>query len=214
MKRVNIGCGCSPTEGWNNYENSLSLHLARIPILASLLKGLGLLNEQQRAAMTFYKENAMGYADARKRIPEADHSVDVLYSSHMLEHLDVNETQSFLAEAKRVLRHGGHIRLAVPCLRFLVDDYMQSMDADKFMNALCLTRRSAATFLQRIRFLLVGDRSHKHMYDGASLCKLLVSVGFKDTKVMPEGETMIPEPGSLNLAERSPSSVYVEAVNP
>ena len=214
MKSVNIGCGCSPTEGWNNYENSLSLHIARIPILTFVFSHLGLLNEPQKQAISFYKRSSIKYADARKRIPESDHSVDVLYSSHMLEHLDVDEAKAFLAEAKRVLKPGGYIRLAVPCLRFLVDDYMQSMDADKFMNALCLTRRSAATFLQRIRFLLVGDRSHKHMYDGASLCKLLVSVGFKDTKVMPEGETMIPEPGSLNLAERSPSSVYVEAVNP
>ena len=111
-----------------------------------------------------------------------------------------------------MLTHNGYIRLAVPCLRFLVNDYLQSMDADRFMNATGLSRRSAATFLQRIRFLLVGDRNHKHMYDGASLCKLLVSAGFKDTKIMPEGETMIPEPGALNLSERSPSTVYVEAV--
>lgn len=214
MRNVNIGCGCSPTEGWINYENSLSLRLARMPILAFPLKCFGLLNEQQRQAIAFFKRNSIKYADVRKCIPEPDHSVDVLYSSHMLEHLDANEAQAYLAEAKRVLRHGGHIRLAVPDLRFFVDDYLRTGDADRLMDATGLSRRSAATFLQRMRFLLVGDRGHKHMYDNASLCKLLVSAGFKDAKAMPEGKTRIPEAGALNLAERSPSSVYVEAVNP
>ncbi len=214
MKCVNIGCGCSPTEGWSNYENSLSLLLAKMPILTFVLKCLGFLNEQQRQAIAFYKRSSIRYADARKRIPESDHSVDVLYSSHMLEHLDVNETQAFLAEVKRVLKHNGYIRLAVPNLQFFINDYLQRGDADKFMNDTGLSHRSAQLLSQRIRFLFVGDRGHKHMFDGTSLCRLLVSAGLKDTKVIPEGETMIPEPGTLNLAERPPSSVYVEAVNP
>ena len=214
MKGVNIGCGISPTEGWSNYDNSKSVLLAKMPILTSVLMRLGLSNEQQRHAISFFKRNSIKYADARKRIPESDHSVDMLYSSHMLEHLDTNETQAFLAEAKRVLKHGGYIRLAVPDLRNIVDDYLKSKDANSFMNATGLSRRSPRTFLYRIQYLLVGDRGHKYLYDGASLCKLLTSAGFRTSRSMPEGETMIPEPGALNLAERSPFSVYVEAVNP
>jgi hypothetical protein len=213
LRCVNIGCGCNPTEGWNNYENSLSLRLAGIPILTFILKRFGLMNEQQWRAMLFYKESSIKYADARKRIPEADHSVDVLYSSHMLEHLYVNEAQSFLAEAKRVLKHNGYIRLAVPCLRLIVNNYLESRDADRFIIATGLSHKPTATFLSRIRFLLVGERGHKYMYDGASLCKLLVSAGFKDAKIVPPGETMIPEYGDLDLAEQSESTVYVEAVN-
>lgn len=213
MKCLNVGCGCTPTEGWSNYENSLSLQIAKMPILTSLLKRLGLLNEQQRQAIAFFNKTSIKYADARKRIPEADHSVDVLYSSHMLEHLNVNEARTFLAEAKRVLKHNGYIRIAVPDLRFIIDDYLHTGDADKFMNDTGLSRQSVKRVSQRIRFLFVGDRGHKHMYDGDSLCRFLESVGFKKAKVMPEGETMIPEPGALNLAERAPSSVYVEAIN-
>ena len=214
MKGINIGCGRTPTEGWHNYDNSLSLYFARIPILTFILKHLGLFNEQQWCAILFYKRNSIKYADARKHIPEPDYSVDVLYSCHMLEHLDINEAQSFLAETRRVLKHGGYIRLSVPDLRHIFDEYLQSGDADKFVNDTGLSRRSHATVLSRIRYLLVGDRDHKHMYDGVSLCKLLVSAGFKNVKIMPEGETMIPEYGALNLTERLPSSIYVEAVNP
>lgn len=214
MKCVNIGCGRSPTEGWSNYENSLSIHLAKMPILTFVLKCFGLLNEQQRRTISFFKGSSIKYADARNHIPEPDHFVDILYSCHMLEHLDSDEAQAFLTEAKRVLKHGGYIRLAVPDLRLIVNDYLQSGDADRFMNDMDLSRRVAQSLLSKIRYLFVGDRGHKYLYDGASLCKLLASAAFKDTKVMPEGETMIPEPGSMNLAERSPSTVYIEAVNP
>ena len=33
--RINVGCGMTPTPGWTNYDNSLSVKLARRPILAS-----------------------------------------------------------------------------------------------------------------------------------------------------------------------------------
>jgi predicted SAM-dependent methyltransferase len=39
----------------------------------------------------------------------------------MIEHLDRREARSFLAEARRVLRPGGVLRLAAPDLSRLVD---------------------------------------------------------------------------------------------
>ena len=169
MKGVNIGCGCSPTDRWRNYDNSWSIYVAKIPILAYVLSRLGMLNEEQSRAVAFYRTHSISYADARRRIPEADHSVDVLYSSHMLEHMDIDERGSFLKEARRVLKHGAYIRLAVPDIRHIVDDYLQSGDADIFMDATGLSRRSTPTFLSRIQYLLVGDRGHKYLYDGGSL---------------------------------------------
>ena len=37
------------------------------------------------------------FANAGKHIPEKDNSVHVIYSSHMLEHLDSEETEVFLS---------------------------------------------------------------------------------------------------------------------
>ena len=50
------------------------------------------------------------------------------------------------------------------------------------------------------------------MYDGRSLARLLVESGFVGATVMPAGTTNIPDPGSLDLEERSEESVYVEAM--
>ena len=215
MKCVNIGCGLSPTDGWSNYDNSMSLILSKSPIIIiSFIKLIGLLNEKQLEAMVFYAESSVKYADACKHIPEHDHTVDALYSCHMLEHFDVREASLFLTEARRVLKHNGVIRLAVPDLKFYIGEYMQRGDAERFMHDTYLSRISVKNIAQKIQYLIVGDREHKHMYDGSSLCLLLKSSGFKDVTVVPEGVTNIYEPGFLNLYERSSDSVYVEAINP
>lgn len=67
--------------------------------------------------------------DARGRLPLPTGGVDVLYNSHMLEHLAANEAKAFLAECRRVLRPGGIIRLVVPDLAGIAKAYLRELDA-------------------------------------------------------------------------------------
>jgi SAM-dependent methyltransferase len=112
--RVNIGCGATPTTGWHNFDNSLSLKLAHHPTFARILRRV--LSSRQMAYIDFCRKNRIKFADATKRIPLPDASAEIVYSSHMLEHLDRAEARSFLAEAWRVLCDGGILRIAVPDL--------------------------------------------------------------------------------------------------
>jgi hypothetical protein len=52
------------------------------------------------------------------------------------------------------------------------------------------------------------------MYDGASLCRLLLAHRFVNAEIMQAGETKIQAPEPLDLQERLSESVYVEAENP
>ncbi len=211
MMRINIGCGQTPTKGWQNYDNSLSLRLAKIPILPDLLRKLGFLDSSQYQFIRFARENQIEYGDATKGLPILGASVDVLYSSHMLEHLDRNEAAKFLKEACRVLRPGGIIRIVVPDINKQVAQYSESGDADAFIEAthLCVSRpRSVA---QRLRLLLIGTRHHQWMYDGNSLSCLLKAYGFVNVEVLPAGQTKIHLHEPLDLQERVSESVYVEA---
>ncbi len=210
MTRLNVGCGATPTAGWTNYDNTLTLRLARVPLLVPLLARVGLLTDAQQT----FARRASGrvrYADAVRRIPEPDASVDALYTSHMIEHLDRGEVRAFLAEARRVLAPGGVIRIAVPDIRYHVDGYLRDGDADGLVDRLYMSRPRARTWRQKLTHLAIGERQHQWMYDGPSLVKLLASAGFVDARVVPAGETMIPDPGPLDLAERIPESVFVEA---
>ena len=212
--RVNIGCGQSPTPGWRNFDNSLSLRLSKVPLVARVLSRIGLIDDSQYRFIGFARDNAIEYADATKGIPLDGGSVEVLYSSHMLEHLDRDDADRFLMEVLRVLKPGGLIRIAVPDLGPKLEEYRNSGDADAFLDSthLCVSR--PRTLRQRVRFLLIGARHHQWMYDARSLCRLLQKHGFIAPEQLPAGSTRIPDPGQLNLAERVSESLYVEAQKP
>jgi len=214
MIRVNVGCGRTPTPGWRNFDNSPSLRLVRVRWLPRLLRRLRVIQDDQYDFMVFAAAHDIAYGDATRRLPLADHTVDVLYSSHMLEHLDPAGVTRFLGEAKRVLRPGGSLRLLVPDLQSLARRYLSDGDADAFLRATLLCQPQARTALQRLRFLLVGPRHHQWMYDGKSLGALLARHGFVRPAVLSSGTTRIRDVGCLDLAERGVESVCVEAETP
>ena len=74
-------------------------------------------------------------------MPFGPSTVDVIYSSHMLEHLTRSEARRFLLESKRVLRPGGRIRIVVPDLRGFAEAYIARGDADAFSPTCAWHRR-------------------------------------------------------------------------
>jgi predicted SAM-dependent methyltransferase len=211
--KINIGCGDTPTKGWRNYDNSWSVRLAKNKLLTYILWKSWFLSEAQDKFISFAKNANILWADGIKRIPENDSSVDVIYSCHMIEHLEKLDVASFFKEARRILKSGGIIRIAVPNIKYQVDNYLKDGDADKFIESTYLTRKKPKTIIAKIKYLIIGDRNHQWMYDGKSLCNLLSSAGFEEPRILEPGLTTIPDPGMLDLTERSHESVFVEAVN-
>jgi SAM-dependent methyltransferase len=212
--RINVGCGQTPTKGWRNFDNSLSLLFSRVPFLPEFLQKLKLLENSQYQFIRFARDNDIEHGDATKGLPVQGQSVEVLYASHMLEHLDRDEAENFLKEAFRVLCPGGIIRIVVPDIKKQIERYYESGDADTFIEStnLCLSRPKS--FAQRLRLLLVGTRHHRWMYDGNSLSRLLQKHGFIMAEIMLPGHTKISDYEPLDLRERISESVYVEAEKP
>ena len=209
----NVGCGQTPTPGWRNFDNSASLLLARVPNSAWVLFRLGLIDASQFKFIEFARKNHLEFGNAARGLPFKSGSVDVLYSSHMFEHLDHEEAIAFLREARRVLRSGAIMRLAVPDISKQVERYLSSGDADEFVANTHLTQARPQGLVARLKVAFLGTRHHQWMYDGASLSKLLAAHGFRNITVQLPGETMIKNPGSLDLKERADESVYVEATS-
>ncbi len=67
--------------------------------------------------------------DLRNPLPLEKSSCDVIYTSHVLEHLSRQEAQTFLVECNRVLRPGGVLRIAVPDLETIARLYIRYLDA-------------------------------------------------------------------------------------
>lgn len=59
--------------------------------------------------------------DITRRLPFPDESVDLIYSSHLVEHIHLSQFHSFLKECLRVLKKGGQNIIATPSLKKYVD---------------------------------------------------------------------------------------------
>lgn len=213
MYKVNIGCGRTPTEGWLNFDNSFSLRLKNLPHgFLILLNKLGLLAGNSLRYIEWLKESDVRFCNAARHIPLGDSTVEVLYSSHMLEHLDRNEAEAFLKETYRVLCVGGVVRIAVPGLGQKIDKYLEDKDADGFIDSLYLSVEKPKDIWGRLKLAVIGPRHHHWMYDEKSLGALLEKIGYGNVTALPAGKTHIAEPGDLNLSERIEESIYVEAV--
>ena len=66
--------------------------------------------------------------DLTNGIPASDNSLEVVYHSHMLEHLTNNEGIEFLRECNRVLQPGAIMRLLVPDLENFSKKYIEGDD--------------------------------------------------------------------------------------
>ncbi len=66
--------------------------------------------------------------DVRQALPLSAGSVDMCYSSHLLEHLSSLDAAAFLREQHRVLRPQGVIRVAVPDLGYLCREFCNIED--------------------------------------------------------------------------------------
>ena len=204
--RINIGCGATAMPGWLNLDNSWSVRLgwAR-PLVAPFV------SPERRRYMRQLTRVGVHYGNATQRWPVGDGSADVVYACHIVEHLDQTELARFLREARRVLAHGGVLRLVVPSLAYHVREYVDTADADRFMRDTHLGRVKPRGLRAHLAAALIGDRGHHWMYDGPSLVRAVESHGFTDGQVLEPGATTIPDPGGLDLRERAGESVYVEA---
>lgn len=172
---------------------------------------IGLLKQAQLDNLEYMRNHQIHFCDARRHIPIEGESADVVYTSHMVEHLDIEEAAMFFREATRVLVKSGTIRLALPNLEWHVKNYLAGGDAETFMDKTKLGRMLPKSFFSRAKVFFLGEREyHVWMYDESSAVRLLERAGFADVRAYPPGETRIHSPAPLDLAERSPESLFVE----
>lgn len=213
-KKVNIGCGQTPTLGWFNCDNSFSVKIAQLPfsnLIVFLLKKLSLLGKNQEDFVNMAKKCGIQVVNATRKLPFADESVEALYASHMFEYLKPWEAEHFLREVLRALGKGGIIRLAVPDLKKMVNDYLIDGNGDKFIRRTLFVDVERPFFSDKLKNLFFNQRNHCWIYDEQSLIRLLLKNGFQEPRALAPNQTTIKNPGNLNLAERIEESLYVEA---
>jgi SAM-dependent methyltransferase len=168
--RLNLGCGAQVVDGWVNVDYALGARLAKLPLAGKVAKKL-------KVTRLDWDERIFIH-NLTTRFPWPEGSADTVYSSHTLEHFTKTQGRFFVGEIQRVLRPGGLLRIVVPDLKAIVDDYVDGhLRADDFVEALDVLSKPAAGALKR-RLAPLFQYGHKCMYDGATLLELLQETGF------------------------------------
>jgi SAM-dependent methyltransferase len=168
--KVNLGCGSVVPAGWVNADCALGARLAKLPLFTRL-------NRRYRFFGVQWSED-IEIVNLRRRFPWPDASVDVVYCSHMLEHLTKKDGHRFLLECYRVLRTGGIVRIVVPDFRYYVDEYLSGrLGAEDFVAKLGVLFGDEDHGLKG-RLAPFYRYPHKCMYDEEALLAALGRAGF------------------------------------
>jgi SAM-dependent methyltransferase len=241
LKILNLGCGTitSNKSGVINIDWSISTRLKKMKILRPIVPLL--VGSKRLERFKSFPENIMVY-DLSNGIPFHDDSVDVVYHSHFLEHLDRDTAEKFFIEVKRVLKPGGIHRIVVPDFEFFCKAYithiascelnpLESNTHDNYFVPLLeqFVRKetvgtSQQNYLRRFieNFVLCDARKrgdiHQWMYDRINLKAKLINAGYKEVLLQSYITSLIPNWNEYELDidkhgnQYRQNSLYIEAI--
>jgi SAM-dependent methyltransferase len=169
-RHVQFGSGLSAPDGWVNYDASPTLRFERLPLVGRLYT---------RNAARF--PATVRYGDIVKGLPERPGSVDALYSSHVLEHLALEDLRRALRNAHALLKPGGVFRSVLPDMEFEARRYLDDPSEDavsRFMQETCLGVRSRPRGLGGLAASVLGNSQHLWMWDYKALAREMADAGF------------------------------------
>lgn len=142
--------------------------------------------------------------DLRNGIPLKDCCVDMIYTSHMLEHISYPALLDFIAECRRVLKNGSCLSVCVPNAALYIDAYVNNTHflgpSRGYQPALVKTE----SFLDQVNYIAYMGGEHAYLFDKENLVNTLKKGGF--TRVL-----LREFDPSLDLAKRDFESIYAVA---
>lgn len=243
MKLLNLGCGIKTSDHPDvvNIDWSIYLRLSTNPVTSRLAPFV--LDKTRLERLRSLPQNIMVH-DLAKGIPFKDGTADVVYHSHVLEHLDKPIAFGFLQEAWRVLKPGGILRAVVPDFEMMARAYMDHLavcekdpeamhDHDAYLRPMIeqsVRREAYGTTQQKglRRFIenkILGDarqrgETHQWMYDRFSLQAAMKKAGYGDTQVCAYDESWVEGWHEIGLdanpdgSQYKTDSLYVEGRKP
>ncbi len=195
MLKLQIGAGLDGPAHWLNIDASPTLRLQRLPVVGRPLQNL--------IGPRF--SSTVVYADVVRGLPLAPNSVQIVYSSHVLEHMSFEDLNTALAEIHRVLCPQGIFRSVLPDLGWEVQSYLQSKVPDRaseFMRSTLLGLERRERGLMGAMRSWLGHSRHVWMWDYRSLAHRLAEAGFIDIRPARFGDSEEPAFAQVENPER------------
>lgn len=202
MKKLNLGCGSQVVDGWINVDYALGARIAKYPLFSFLNNRIKLFNLSWDKRIFIH--------DLTCELPWADEEVDIIYTSHTLEHLSKQDGYYLLSESFRILRNGGVLRIVVPDLNIAVDQYNNGeILAEDFLEHLGVKLSKARGLRGIIKKL--NEYPHQCMYNVDRLKAILEHIGFV-VHEMAYAESRIDDIEEIELKGRTKDAIVLEAI--
>jgi len=212
---LNVGCGLSTGPSWVSVDSSASLRLSRLPLVGTVLAKVARLPNWPPSVLS---------GDIVKGHDVRPGSCDLVFASHVLEHLSEEDGYRALTHIYGYLRPGGYFRCIVPDLETYARRYLAGLAAGDrigaggasraFMTQTGLGReQSRNSLVGRMREAWSNAR-HQWMWDRYALSAAVDRVGFQNVEVRAFGEWADDRFGEVEDKARHEDSVCLEAQKP
>jgi SAM-dependent methyltransferase len=193
--RLNLGCFDQPLAGWVNTDITPHIWISRFPFAARLLHFTRMMSSKRWEQHNAGIFRQIKYLNLSRKFAYPSDFFAAAFTSHVLEHLYPSIAVQCLRECLRVLRPNGVLRIAVPDLDRMVQEYDPA---------------NPESFLQEVFQYGVGvdKNSHRWHYNYNNLRSHLLSVGFSRVTRCKFRIGRCPEVESI---DRRPESLFVEA---
>ncbi|SHF98613.1 methyltransferase domain-containing protein [Vibrio gazogenes] len=142
--------------------------------------------------------------DLRRGIPLPNDTVDIIYSSHLLEHIPYDQLLPFLHECRRVMKSNAEFSVCVPNFRLYVDAYKKGELFQSREDWYQLGLIDTGSSIDQLNYVAYMKDEHKYMFDEENLVNTLVKAGFSNVQLRGFDE-------ELDLRERDINSIYAKA---
>lgn len=207
---LNVGCWTSVAEGWLNVDASVYVRLSKIPLLGSPI--LSAINAPQFPT-------SIQCGDLVKGLNIASNSCQLIFASHILEHLTLSDFNRALDNLYSYLKSEGILRVIVPDLETYIKDYLEQRANPQTASKAAYTlmkksflgnQGSRRSFYHRFQEIFANSR-HQWMWDQPSLTEALENHGFKNIRRCYYGDWADPRFELVEEKDRHWQAICLEA---
>jgi len=192
---------------WVNVDSAVGARLAKWPALLRLANRLGWIESSDWSP-------DIQIQDLTKPLKFKDNALDAVYMSHTLEHFYLEDGRALLRECFRCLKPGQPVRVLVPNLEPVVQDYLRGhLRATDLLTTLWATYPRHQSRLKQLlsKFFTFP---HLTMFDPETLGHELKTAGFSEVSQKAFLESRIPRLDEVELEDRLGGAIIFEGVKP
>lgn len=142
--------------------------------------------------------------DLKNGLPLGDDSVDMVYSSHVFEHIPYQDLLGVIREIRRVLKPGGALLVCVPNAGLYLRAYFNNEMFVSYDEMFIPASVNTGSGIDQVNYIAYLNGDHTFMFDEENIINILKKCEFTNV----DFRTFDP---LIDLAERDFESMYIKA---